>query len=185
MRAVVNQRRRVVLISVLALFVCGGLCLSSKLYLNNVIYQPTGEEVFSHYLTYPGNADFLQNATNVQSQELAMGQGVYLRFEADKGLVIDFLERDRGNEYSYHYPYVTITCEEFYEAYPDWADSKRGYKWWKPREITSPECYVTRGCEYFLFDRDSETIYYYFFPDFLSKDFLCINFQGKRQDIRR
>ena len=103
-----------------------------------------------------------------------MGQGVYLRFEADRALVIDFLEYDQENPVSLHYPYETVACEEFYNAYADWADGWRGYKWWRPREITSPECYVTRGCEYFLFDQNSKTTYYFFFPDFLGKDILCV-----------
>jgi hypothetical protein len=154
-------------------FICGTLGLSGIHYLNKIVYRPTAEEIFSRHLTYSDNTQLLQNATDIQAAILSMGQGVYLRFKADKKFVTEFLEYDQANPYSYHYPYVSISCHEFYEAYPNWADKWNGYEWWRPREVTAPECYVTRGCEYFLLDKESRTVYYYFFPDFLGKDYLC------------
>jgi hypothetical protein len=162
-----------------AILICGGLGVFGLRYINSTSYHPTPEEIFAHYLTYSGNTKLLQTAANIQAEELSMGQGVYLRFETNGKNVIEFLEDDHTNPYSYHYPYESVSCQEFYEAYPDWADGWNGYGWWRPREVAFPECYVTRGCEYFLFDKENETVYYYFFPDFLGKDYLCVDDASK------
>ncbi len=163
-----------IIILALVALVCGGLCIFGARNFANVAYHPTPAETFSRYLSSSGNTKLLQNAVNIQAEELAMGQGVYLSFEASRENVIGFLEDNRANPNSYHYPYKSVPCQEFYEAYPDWAEGWLSYKWWRPREATSPECYVTSGCEYFLLDGGSGAVYYYFFPDFLGKDYLCV-----------
>jgi hypothetical protein len=170
-----------IIILALVILVCGSLCIFGIRYLDSVSYHPTPEETFAHYLTYSGNTKLLQNAVNIQAEELLMGQGVYLRFETSKENVMGFLEDSHANPNSYHYPYKSVPCREFYEAYPDWADGWLGYKWWQPRQVTSPECYVTRGCEYLLFDGGSGAVYYYYFPDFLGKDYLCVEAKPQNQ----
>jgi hypothetical protein len=169
----------ILIILALLILVCSGLCVLGFRYLDSISYHPTPQERFARYLTDSGNTKLLQNAANIQAEELSMGQGVYLRFEADSENVLEFLEDNRTNPNSYHYPYESVSCQQFHEAYPDWADEWTGYEWWRPREVTAPECYVTRGCEYLLFDKESETVYYYFFPDFLGKDYLCVENKSK------
>jgi hypothetical protein len=159
---------------VLAILICTGSYLVGVRYLHSISNHTTSEEVFARYLTTSDNSELLRNATNIQAKELSMGQGVYLRFEASRESVIEFLEDFRSRPDSYHYPYQAISCQDFFTAYPDWVEGWLGYKWWRPREVASPECYVTRGCEGFLFDNESETVYYYFFPDFLGKDYVCV-----------
>jgi hypothetical protein len=80
-----------ILILALGMLVCGGLCIVGIRYLDSISYHSTPEERFARYLTYPGNAKLLQNAANIQAEELSMGQGVYLRFEASRENVIKFL----------------------------------------------------------------------------------------------
>jgi hypothetical protein len=159
---------------ILSVFACYGFASATHYYFDNVRYYPTAREIFSRYLTYSDNTELLQHATDIHAEELSMGQGVYVRFNVTDELVTDFLEHDQTNLNSYHYPYKITSCQNFYEAYADWADESRGFSWWKPREVTSPECYITRGCEYFLLDKKSDLTYYYYFPDFLGRDYLCV-----------
>jgi hypothetical protein len=158
-----------ILITVLAFFVCCSLYITGLRSLTNASTPP--EKIFSHYLTSPKNSKLLQQARNIQAEELPMGQGVYIRFEAKQEDMLEFLDSDPG---SYHYPYRTVSYREFYQAYPESADGWSGYNWWRPQEITSPECYVTRPYEYFIFDKKGTTVYYYFFPDFLGRDYFCV-----------
>jgi hypothetical protein len=170
---IIEKRRYLLwIIPTLLIIVCSLCYFGATTYFDR--NRPLPEEIFSRYLSYSDYTKLVENAENIRADELSMGQGVYLRFEVDKDLVIEFLEHEKDNSVSLHYPYETVVCEEFYEAYADWADGWSGYKWWRPREITSPECYVTRGCEYFLFDEHSKITYYFFLPDFLGKDFLCV-----------
>ncbi len=171
-----NRRNKKLLILTLVLigFICSSLCLFNISYLDPRGDQLSPEEKFSHHLSHPDNDELLQQASDIQVEILSMGQGIYFRFNADKVYTISFLEADKDNPHSIHYPYQVVSCQKFYNAYPAWADTWRGYKWWRPREIVSPECYVTRGCEYFLFNQHSKITYYYFFPDFLGRDHFCV-----------
>jgi hypothetical protein len=162
---------------------CLGFYFIGASYLGKIFYHATAEQIFSRYLAYPDNNELLRKVTNTQAAELSMGQGVYLRFEVDKGLVTGFLGHDRENPDYNHYPYAPVACGEFFDAYANWADKE--FEWWRPQEVESPECLVTRECEYFLFDKDSKTVYYFYFPDFLGKRFYCVNLQGERDTIRR
>lgn len=144
--------------------------------------DPDPEAILAHYLSNAENDVLLQGATGIQGKELGMGQGVYLRFEASQESVVEFLNQEAVNEHSLHHPYVAVPCDEFYGAYAEWADDKYD-GWWRPRDVVSPECYVTQYCEYFLLDNEGKTVYYYFFPDFLGYDFCCVNAQGERETV--
>ncbi len=75
-----TRRNKILLILVSIIFVCGGLSLFGIRYLDSTSYHPTAEKIFSGYLTYSDNTKLLQNVTDIQAEELSMGQGVYLRF---------------------------------------------------------------------------------------------------------
>ncbi|MBN1316094.1 MAG: hypothetical protein JXA42_11515 [Anaerolineales bacterium] len=152
-------------------------------YIESNAYHPTSQEIFSRYLAHPGNNELFERAVNILAEEWAMGQGVYIRFMADKKQVIEFLDRDSENPSYNHYPYASVECDEFFDAYAERADKM--IEWWRPGDITSPGCLVTRECEYFLFDTYNDQVYYFYFPDFLGRDFYCVNLQGERGEGQR
>ena len=158
----------------LIVFACYRIVPIVGKYVVDARYQPAPEEIFSRYLTYSDDTELLGNASSIQAADLPMGQGVYIRFEVNEESVIRFLEHGQTNPNPYHYPYEIVSCQNFYEAYAEWADTEDVFPWWRPREVTSPVCYITRGCELFLLDKNSNLTYYYFFPDFLGRDFLCV-----------
>ena len=180
-------RKRRILLLVLSVLVisCAGVCLVAGYRFAQAERRPApdSEAIFGRYLSSPRNDILLREATAVQGKELGMGQGVYLRFEASKSSVLEFLTQEEGNEGSPHYPFVAIPCQEFYDAYEPRADET--YEWWRPRDALSPECYVTVLCEFFMVDSASSTVHYYYFPDFLGKDFYCVNAQGEREPVRK
>jgi hypothetical protein len=76
-----------ILMIALVFFVCCSLYITGLRSLTSASIPP--ERIFSHHLTSPKNSKLLQQARNIQAEELPLGGGVYIRFEANQEDVIE------------------------------------------------------------------------------------------------
>lgn len=148
------------------------ICLGTIYLINtssNII--ATDKEAFNFFVSrFQGYGVSIMDISHIQKAEFPYGQGIYVRFEANPGFMYKLLN-NLPNESK---PYVAIPCPKpFHES----EYTEKWITWWKPEEIVSSKCFVTKICEYFLVDLESKKVYFYEKPGWASSQEVCIPYQ--------